>query len=164
MSTWFHHPGLVVPDLDAAAEFYCDALGYAVIRDYNWELSESDTGEKVIGIAGTSARCRLLKGENGFMELFEYQTPEPTGNPSEKRACDFGIAHLGFQVTDIDAAYRRFVDAGGVVHNTPVPVGKGYSIYCRDPFGNIIELMQLGADEPDFDLVEEQLLPPQARP
>ena len=77
----------------------------------------------------------------------------------ERRACDPGIAHIAFQVTDIDMVFDNFKAAGGVVHNSPVKVGEGYSIYCRDPFGNIIELMEIGDDEPDFDLIADGLLP-----
>jgi hypothetical protein len=40
-----------------------------------------------------------------------------------------------------------------------VQIGQYRSIYARDPFGNIIELMQLGSDEPDFDLVASNMLP-----
>jgi extradiol dioxygenase family protein len=77
----------------------------------------------------------------------------------QRRACDYGIAHLAFQVSDIDAVYSRFVEAGGSAPNPPVQIGQYRSIYARDPFGNIIELMQLGSDEPDFDLVASNMLP-----
>ncbi|MDC1160452.1 VOC family protein [Luminiphilus sp.] len=158
----FHHPGLVVPDIDRARDFYTRALGYVVVKTFDWDQAlagEPDMSEQVTGISGTSARCLILKNANSFLELFQYQSPEPEGNPMERRACDPGIAHLAFQVADMEHAYRRFTAAGGLVHNEPVRVGEGWSIYCRDPFGNIIELMQVGSDEPDFDLVEEKLLP-----
>ena len=155
----FHHPGIVVSDLQNARLFYQQALGFEYIREYKWDESQSELGEKVMGIEDTAANCLLLKGSNCFLELFEYLSPESKGNPLEKRACDQGIAHLAFQVDDIDVAYKQFVAAGGLVHNEPVEVGEGKSIYCRDPFGNILELMEIGNDEPDFDLVKEGLLP-----
>jgi predicted enzyme related to lactoylglutathione lyase len=100
-----------------------------------------------------------MKGPNCYLELFEYESPEQRGDPNERRACDPGIAHIAFQVKDIDTVFDKFRVAGGVVHNSPVKVGEGYSIYCRDPFGNIIELMDIGSDEPDFDLIADKLLP-----
>ena len=162
MTTWLHHPGLVVPDLDAATKFYCAALDYHYVKDFSWGPDEAAHAESVTGVAGTSVSGVVLQGQNGFMELFRFHTPGSTGNPQERSAADFGIAHLAFQVTDIQQAYERFVAAGGIVHNDPVAVGEGYSIYCRDPFGNIIELMQMGGDEPDFDLLAQGLVP--ARP
>jgi len=155
----FHHPGLVVPDLAHAAEFYQQALGFEVLRDFNWDESGSDLAEEVLGVPDTAANCVILKGLNCFLELFEYLSPDPIGDPMARRPCDFGVAHLGFQVTDIRVAFDRFVAAGGIAHGEPAAVGEGFSIYCRDPFGNIIELMQLGDDEPDFDLIVEELLP-----
>ncbi len=80
-----------------------------------------------------------------------------------RRACDYGIAHLAFQVLDINTVFDQFVAAGGLVHNRPVRSGEACSTYARDPFGNIIELMQLGSDEPDFDLIACDMLPPSSQ-
>lgn len=155
----FHHPGIVVPDLDAARAFYSQALGFEYVKSFDWDQSDSEQGEKIMGIAGTAARCAVMKGSNCYLELFEYRSPAQRGDPAARRACDPGIAHIAFQVTDIHSAFERFKEAGGLVHNSPVRTGAGYSIYCRDPFGNIIELMQIGDDEPDFDLIADNLLP-----
>lgn len=159
MIVGFHHPGLVVPDLDTAKQFYADALGFEYIREYGWDASVSDLAEQALGVAGTTTRCVLMRCGNCFLELFQYLTPAPQGDPMQRRACDYGIAHLAFQVLDIQAVFEKFVAAGGVVHNEPVKVGEAWSTYARDPFGNIIELMQLGSDEPDFDLIAADMLP-----
>jgi len=155
----FHHPGLVVPDLQAARQFYSQALGFEYIREYGWDESASADAEAAVGIAGTTTRCVLMKCGNCFLELFEYLTPAPQGDPSQRRACDYGIAHLAFQVADIRPVFDQFVAAGGLAHNEPVKIGEAWSTYVRDPFGNIIELMQLGSDEPDFDLISCDMLP-----
>ncbi|MGI9288018.1 MAG: VOC family protein [Pseudomonadales bacterium] len=159
MIVGFHHPGLVVSDLALAQKFYHEALGFEYIRDYGWDESASEMAEQVLDVKGTTTECVLMKGNNCFLELFKYLTPEPQGDPMARRACDYGVAHLAFQVTDITEAFARFKAAGGVVHHEPVQAGEAWSTYCRDPFGNIIELMQLGSDEPDFDLIAEKLLP-----
>jgi catechol 2,3-dioxygenase-like lactoylglutathione lyase family enzyme len=159
MLVGFHHPGIVVSDLEQAQQFYGEALGFEPIRRDDWDESFSDLVEKVIGVKNTAAKCLLLKGQNCFLELFEYLSPPSQGDPKKECANDFGIAHLAFQVIDIFAACERLKAAGAITHGEPVQVGAGYSIYCRDPFGNIIELAQIGADEPDFDLIKGQLLP-----
>ena len=155
----FHHPGIVVPDLERAREFYTEALGFEYVREFGWDRSESEQGVAVMGVPDTAARCAIMKGPNCYLELFEYESPEQRGNPAERRACDPGIAHIAFQVTDIVSVFEQFKAAGGVVHNSPVKTGEAYSTYCRDPFGNIIELMEVGDDEPDFDLIADELLP-----
>ena len=159
MLVGFHHPGIVVSDLEKAQRFYCEALGFEPVRRDDWDQSYSEVVEKVIGVKNTAAKCLLLKGQNCFLELFEYLTPTSQGDPIQERANHFGIAHLAFQVTDIFAAFEKMKAVGAITHGEPVKVGAGYAIYCRDPFGNIIELTQIGADEPDFDLIKGQLLP-----
>lgn len=163
MIVGFHHPGLVVPDLKTARRFYAEALGFEYMREYGWDESSSELAEQAIDVAGSTTRCVLMKCGNCFLELFQFLTPQPQGDPMQRRACDYGIAHLAFQVEDIEAAFEQLVAAGGVVHNPPVQAGEAWSTYARDPFGNIIELMQLGSDEPDFDLVACNMLPPSGR-
>jgi len=153
----FHHPGIVVPDLEKARQFYCDALGFRVIRNYDWDESFSETAERVMGVAGTAAKCLLLNGQNCFLELFEYQEPKSKGDPFSRQANDNGLAHLCFQVTDIFMAFEQVKSAGAITHGEPVQVGEGFSIYIRDPFGNILELAQISADEADFDLMQKNV-------
>ena len=159
MIVGFHHAGIVVPDLDLATRFYTQALGFAVSGDHDWESSESGPRDEIIGLRETAAQCRVLKGPNCFLELFQFRAPEPAGDPRSKRPCDFGVAHLSFQVLDIFSVFERVREAGGIVRRGPAPFGDGYSIYCRDPFGNIIELMEIGTHEPEFDLIAERMLP-----
>ena len=156
----FHHPGIVVSNLERAAQFYGEVFGFQPIRRDDWDDTASEIVERVIDVKGSAAKCLLLKGPNCFLELFEYIKPKSHGNPHLRRANDYGLAHLAFQVSDIWAAFEAVKSAGGGIHGDPVKLGDGYAIYCRDPFGNIIELAQIGAEEPDFNLIHENLLPP----
>lgn len=146
----FHHAGIVVPDLERAIEFYCDALGYTVLQRIDWNSAEVDWPEKVTGVANSAVRGVQLQGENGFLELFEWVRPQATDHPAN--ANSYGITHLAFQVTDIMTVYERFLAAGGTAHGQPSPVGKAIAIYCRDPFGNIIELLEIVKEDAPFDL------------
>ena len=159
MIVGFHHAGIVVPDLELATGFYTQALGFEISSNADWESSESGSRDEIIGLRETSAQCRVLRGPNCFLELFQFRAPEPAGDPMSKRPCDFGVAHLSFQVIDIFSVFERVRAAGGIAHRGPVPFGDGYSIYCRDPFGNIIELMEISTHEPEFDLIAERMLP-----
>ena len=50
-------------------------------------------------------------------------------------------------VDDCRAEYKRLLSLGGEVLGTPVADENGhYVVYCRDPFGNIIELAELPDD------------------
>ncbi len=154
----FHHPGLVVPDLEQARTFYCEVFEFEVLKYIGWDGTEVEWPDKIIGLPNSVAKGVQLKGKNGFLELFEYQQPPPTDNPAQRQASDFGIRHLAFQVIDIQAIYDRFLAAGGTSHSKPFPVGQAIALYCRDPFGNIIELLEFIEDKAGFDLYYQKLL------
>lgn len=143
MATTFHHAGLVVPDLEQATTFYKHLLDVEELFQSEWDETAGGTvSESVINLAGSAAKYKMLQGENYHLELFEYLAPKQKGNPESERPCDLGIAHIAFQFDDINAACKRLVEAGGTMHHDPVQLGNTMAIYTRDPFGNIVELMQ----------------------
>lgn len=142
MSAKFHHPGLVVPDLEKACTFYKDLLEIEEVSRFSWDRSTSDFVATVINLKDSAAEAIMLKGDNFNFELFQYSSPVQHGNPANKRPCDPGIAHIAFEFDDINAACQRFKQGGGTLPGDPVDLGGTLAIYGRDPFGNIIELMQ----------------------
>ncbi|MEM7032776.1 MAG: VOC family protein [Chloroflexota bacterium] len=150
MSVHIHHAGIAVPDLEQAIEFYCTVFGYTVLQQIDWDSANVDWPEKVIGVSASVVHGVQLQGANGFLELFEWVHPNPSGHPLQPY--NFGITHLAFQVVDIMSVYQQFLAAGGTAHGKPSPVGKAIAIYGRDPFGNIIELLEIVKDDAPFDL------------
>lgn len=142
MSARFHHAGLVVPDLEKACTFYKDLLGIEEVSRFSWEPSTGDFAAAVINLEGTAADAIMLAGENFNFELFQYSAPQQHGDPASRRPCDPGVRHIAFEFDDVHAACDRFKAGGGTLHNNPVDLGGTLAIYGRDPFGNIIELMQ----------------------
>ena len=142
MATTFHHAGLVVPDLEKANTFYKHLLGIEELSRFQWDQSAGEQVNDVINLEGSAAKAIMRKGENYHLELFEYSAPEQSGDPASEHPCDSGIAQIAFQFDDIDAACKRLVEAGGSMHHDPVKLGDTWAIYTRDPFGNIVELMQ----------------------
>ena len=58
-------------------------------------------------------------------------------------ANDHGIRHLCFQVDDVEEALARVIELGGGKMNEPVTNELGITcVYCRDPFGNLLELIK----------------------
>ena len=85
----------------------------------------------------------MLEGPYGFLELFEYEQPQSTADPASLDANDYGIRHLCFQVEDVAQALARVVELGGGKMNEPVTNELGITcVYCRDPFGNLLELIR----------------------
>ena len=139
--TGFHHAAIVVPDLEKAIRFYSALAGYEKIRESRWD---SDSAfNRIIGMTGSSARFCMLEGPNGYLELFEYERPPSTADPASLDANDYGIRHLCFQVEDVEEALARVVELGGGKMNEPVTNELGITcVYCRDPFGNLLELIR----------------------
>jgi catechol 2,3-dioxygenase-like lactoylglutathione lyase family enzyme len=144
MATRFHHAGLVVPNLEQADLFYRSFLEIEEAFRFEWDESDSDSVSQVINLTDSAAKAIMLKGENYNIELFEYSAPQQKGDPAADRPCDPGIAHIAFEFDDIQKACERFKSAGGTLHRDPVKLGTTWAIYGRDPFGNIVELMQPG--------------------
>lgn len=142
MATKFHHVGLVVPDLEKANAFYKHLLELEELSRFDRDETSELNVYEVINLKDSAAKAIMLKGENYHLELFEYSAPKQNGNPEAERPCDLGIAHIAFQFDDIEAACKRLKEAGGTMHHGPVQLGSTLAIYTRDPFGNIVELMQ----------------------
>jgi catechol 2,3-dioxygenase-like lactoylglutathione lyase family enzyme len=154
-----HHAGIVVPDLDSAVTFYCELAGFEAIRKSSWDASNT-TFNQIIGLDNSAAKFCMLKGKNGFLELFEYVSPTSEAAPERRSANDLGIRHLCFEVDNVRAALDRVVELGGSRINDPVTNDAGITaVYCRDPFGNLLELVTPAPGGPFRSLItlnEEQ--------
>ena len=136
-----HHAGIVVPDLDEAVTFYCQLAGYETVRESSW--GSSNTAFNLItGLEKSAARFCMLRGKNGFLELFQYISPISKAAPRQRAASDLGIRHLCFEVDNVAAALDKVIELGGSSINDPVTNDTGITAtYCRDPFGNLLELV-----------------------
>ncbi len=142
MTAKFHHAGLVVADLEKATSFYQQFLGLREVNRFQWDESDNDRISSVIGLENSAAKLVMLEGENYRIELFEYSAPAERAESNAVRPCDPGITHIAFEFEDIHQACDNFKSAGGTLHRDPVKLGNLWAIYGRDPFGNIVELMQ----------------------
>jgi catechol 2,3-dioxygenase-like lactoylglutathione lyase family enzyme len=145
----FAHPGLVVPDLAKARTFYEKMFGFRYFGDEGWH--DNATVDKAIGVVGSACKGVTLAGHNCYLELFEFSAPhQSAAPPADSGPHEPGIRHLAFFVDDCRAEYQRLLDLGGNMLGEPTDLGGGiYAVYCRDPFGNIIELAELPSKEED---------------
>jgi catechol 2,3-dioxygenase-like lactoylglutathione lyase family enzyme len=139
----FAHPCLVVPDLERARQFYEEMFGFEVLSVEGW--TDDPQLDEAIGLTRSSCRGYMMKGHNCFLELFEF-----SGSASHAvsmrlpKADEPGIRHLAFYVDDCWAEYERLQQLGGTAMGVPAgDEDNGYAVYCRDPFGNIIELAEI---------------------
>jgi len=141
MCRGLHHPGIVVPDLDRAVTFYCALTGFEKVRETSW-TGDNTIFNQVVGLEGSAARLCLLQGPNCYLELFEYSMPASAAVPGDNRANDYGIRHLCFEVNNVPEILQKVLALGGSTMNDPVTNKSGTTaVYCRDPFGNLLELI-----------------------
>ena len=82
----------------------------------------------------------MMAGHNCFLELWEYAAPaQVPGSPSDFGPHQQGIRHLAFYVDHCELEFQRLRALGGQVLGEPV----NGVVYCRDPFGNILELCEI---------------------
>ena len=139
----FAHPGLVVSDLEKARKFYQQMFGFEVISKEGWQ--DSPEMDRAVGLQNSSCRGLMMKGHNCFLELFEFDSSSSDQTSVQELNADTpGIRHLAFYVDDCKAEYQRLKDLGGIALGEPAGDDQnGYAVYCRDPFGNIIELAEI---------------------
>ncbi|MBL8048963.1 MAG: VOC family protein [Chthonomonas sp.] len=129
-----HHIGLTVPDLEAAITWYCDRLGFGDVRRV---------------AVGTLEIVLISHPGGAIIELFGT----PDARRTEPEHCDVGASlpyegwrHFALETADIEAAVAEARANGIEVISeiTPVPPFGYRYVFFRDPFGNLIELVQKG--------------------
>lgn len=141
----FSHFGICVSDLDRSVRFYCDGLGFELAEQHHIgpefaPLMELDDVEM------TSQFIR--KGDTAI-ELLAFRVPAPEGERARRSMNMLGLTHLSFRVRDLPGTAKRLRDLGGlVVEGTRTTFDLDGTVldfvYCTDPDGIRVELMDLG--------------------
>lgn len=147
----FGHPAIVVRDLDAATQFYCEAFGFSVFSSESESWQNEPAVDAAIGVENSSAKGRMLSGHNCFLELFRFERPKSSaGDPRGDQPYDYGLRHLCFYVDDIEAEYERLLGLGAESLGTPQKKHGISAVYLRDPEGNIIEIAEFPNSREDL--------------
>jgi glyoxylase I family protein len=134
------HVGMTVLDIDRTIAFYCDVLGCKVLSR---DEPPTDPGvRRLVGVPDADIRGAILEMPGGeLIELVMYLRPaEPprlvdTTTPS--------AVHLALRVSELDELMLRLRQAGATPVSDPVKLGNGRIVYCRDPFGVLLELVEV---------------------
>ena len=148
-----HHAGLVVSDLASAIDFYSTLLDMEVVERDHWR-APAPTEDQAVGLVGSSADGVMLRGSGSHLELWEYRSPTQVGDsPAARGAHELGLRHLAIEVDDVGATLDRIVQLGGSRMGDPVELDDTGAavVYCRDPFGTILELMAVGSTLSSMD-------------
>lgn len=145
----FHHVAFSSPDLDRLERFYVDLFGFERVFEFSWEKG-SEAIDRILAIPGTAGRAVMLRTGNSFLEIFEFASPPPKRQDSDRPVADHGITHICVAVDDAVAECARLESLGLRLHCAPVEMGPFTGTYGRDPDGNVVEILEI--KDKDFPL------------
>ncbi|KWV91087.1 VOC family protein [Erythrobacter sp. YT30] len=143
------HVSLATPDLEAMVDFYRVFLGGQEPRHVgSWINVSGENIDKVSGLKDSAIEMAWFQVRNLELEIFKYHS-HPTERPAEPRPIDApGYNMIVFDVSDLEAARKRLVDAGGELVTGPARFADGEAIFGRDPDGNLLVLHKVAASSP----------------
>jgi len=108
----FHHPGIVVTEMEKAVEFYSILLNMSVVKQGIVDPS-SPIFDAITGLEQARFEVCLLRGDNFYIEMFQFMSSaDPVGSTGQS-ASAAGIRHLAFQVADIEKTVEQLLALGG---------------------------------------------------
>jgi len=136
-----HHPALSVPSLEQALDFYCGKLGFETVMS-----AEIPPGipplNQAFGLDDAGCKVAIIKRGNSCIELFEFQAEDTPTADVNRPVNKHGITHICLGGDDYENDYAFLKDAGVVFNTGPQGESPSRWAYGRDPFGNVIELLE----------------------
>ncbi len=142
------HVSLATPDITRMITFYSKFLDEPNPREVGSEVGgiASERMDQVSGLPDSRLIMAWFQTRNLEIEIFQYVS-HPTALPDDPRPVDaLGYNMIVFDVTDLDAAQRMLVEAGGELETKPETLDEGEIVFGRDPDGNVLGLQVAAAD------------------
>jgi len=131
------HNGVCVSDMERSLRFYGDALGFELHQRH--EIAEAYG--RLAELPDLKAQIAFLVLGGRMLELIHFEHPLAFGPTARRAMNQYGLTHLCFKVSDIDAVAARIAKAGGkALPETRVHASGHMTMYCTDPDGVRIEL------------------------
>ena len=142
----FSHFGICVSDLERSLRFYCEALGFEKAESH--EIG--DEFATLMDLPGVAVTSQFIRKGPTAIELLAFTDPAPFGDGQRRAVNQLGLTHLSFQVDDLATTAARIVELGGaVVESSRTKIDLGDTplefVYCTDPDGVRVELMDFGS-------------------
>ena len=147
------HTNIIARDAAKLIAFYKETLGCKSIgqtRDLRGSWLDGLTGLPQAHITGEHLLLPGYDATHPTLEIFSYHSLRDSLPPEVNRP---GLAHLAFEVDDVETTLATILAAGGgqvgeVVTALYPGNMEAVFVYVRDPEGNIIELQSWRQAEP----------------
>lgn len=141
-TTLIRHIGLCTANIQRASTFYCEALGFTPLGDI---IEIGAPFDALLEQPGATLLVQQLKCGDATIELLGYRDTPVTGSTDRKPMNELGFTHMTLVVDNIDSTVERICEFGGqLCAETRVDSPFGEILFCTDPDGVRIELMQAG--------------------
>ena len=135
--------GCVVSDIDAAAKFYTQAIGFEELQGFS--VSKEMAGDSgLTDYRPLSVRVFALKNESTATRIKLMSLADSPGKKVDNTYINssLGFSYLTLLVADTTASVQRVKAAGYATVKEPYKINAGtYLTLLKDPDGNIIEFV-----------------------
>ena len=135
--------GIVVSDVEKAAQFYKNALGFTEVPGFDVS-AEMGGGSGLTDNQPFHVRVFVLGDEPTATKIKLMQFPQTPGKNVDNQFIhsSLGYSYMTIFVTDMAASVERAKKAGATVVKEPYKLGgNNYLTLVKDPDGNIIEFV-----------------------
>lgn len=142
MISAIRHTGLVVGDLERALHFWCDVLGFKVMKQMDESGPHIDAMMGLQDVRVTTVK--LAAPDGNLIELLQFHShpdrPQWDGTPHST-----GFTHIALTVEDLDQLVEKLTREGVSFPAPPQrsPDGNVKVIYAKGPEGILLELVEI---------------------
>ena len=142
MTTAIRHVGLVVADLEKSLKFWCDTMGFLVLRQMEESGPHIDAMMGLKDVRVTTAK--LAASDGNLLELLCFHS-HPDKHHWEGKPYSTGFTHIALTVLNLDETLHRLKLVGASVPAKPQlsPDGQVKVTYASGPEGVLLELVEV---------------------
>jgi catechol 2,3-dioxygenase-like lactoylglutathione lyase family enzyme len=138
------HVGIPVSNMEEMKNFYTNTIGFLIKTD---EIEEGDFISSISNISNTRVHILKMVAPDGWMiELLYYLSSDDYVTLNKQRKIsDIGNNHIAITISNLDLFYKELLSKGIIFLSAPFisPSGKAKVCFCRDPDGNLVELVEV---------------------
>ncbi|MCH8012545.1 MAG: VOC family protein [Candidatus Marinimicrobia bacterium] len=134
--------------MEKSLKFYQDLLGFKLIKNNLESGDYIDNFSDLQKVQVTTAKLCDPQGSRVLLELLQYHSHPHEPKSTLRPICDVGYSHFAITVDNLDQLYEKLLRNGIRFNSPPQHSPDGYAkvTFCRDPEGNLIELVEVIGD------------------